>query len=61
MKNRILDMFTDDEEVMATFGEARLVRAGDRVILRGGSMADRTEALEWLAIFHPEVVPVLER
>lgn len=61
MKNPILDMLIDGEEVMAKFGDARLVHSGNRVILRGGSMADRMEALEWLAIFHPEIAPVLER
>jgi hypothetical protein len=25
-------------------------------VLQGGSMADRTEALEWLAMFRPESV-----
>jgi hypothetical protein len=49
------------EEVLATFGEARLVRVGDRVHLRGGSMSDRMEALEWLSVFMPEAVACVGR
>lgn len=41
------------EEIVATFGEARLVKANGRLELRGGSMSDRTEALEWLSKFIP--------
>jgi len=44
------------EEVLAIFGEARLIRLNGRVYLRGGSMAERMEALEWLAVFEPETV-----
>jgi len=62
MKNRILDKLTEwDGEVIAQFGEARLVRLKGRVHLRGGSMADRTEALEWMAIFMPEEAAMVER
>jgi hypothetical protein len=49
------------EEVIATFGEARLVRVKGRVELRGGSMADRTEALEWLLVMMPDEAPRLRR
>jgi hypothetical protein len=41
------------------FGEAVLVRVGGRVVLRGGSMADRMEALEWMAMFMPDAVASL--
>ncbi len=48
------------EEVIARFGEALLLRIGGRIILRGGSMTDRMEALEWVAMFMPEVAPSLK-
>jgi hypothetical protein len=41
-------------ELIATFGDARLVRVNGRIHLRGGSMSDRMEALEWLSLFMPE-------
>ncbi len=48
-----------DGEVVARFGEATLTRLGGRIFLRGGSMADRMEALEWVALFMPDAVPSL--
>ena len=57
MKNRMGSLvFNQPEEVLAIFGEARLVRVKGRVYLRGGSMAERMEALEWLSIFEPQTV-----
>jgi hypothetical protein len=44
------------KEVLGTFGEAQLVRVDDKIHLRGGSMADRIEALEWVALFMPDEV-----
>jgi|SoiMethySBSTD1v2_1073268.scaffolds.fasta_scaffold4691022_2 hypothetical protein len=49
----------EGEELIARFGEAVLVRVGGRVVLRGGSMADRMEALEWMAMFMPDAVASL--
>jgi len=46
-------------EIIAVFGEAHLVRVEERIELRGGSMADRTEALEWLVQAMPSEVPLL--
>ena len=46
-------------EEVARFGEAVLIRSGGRLFLRGGSMADRMEALEWVALFMPDSVPSL--
>jgi len=57
MKNRMESLvFNQSEEVLVIFGEARLVRVKGRVYLRGGSMAERMEALEWLSIFEPQTV-----
>ena len=61
MKNRIKEHVEEAEELIAIFGEARLVRVNGRVHLRGGSMADRTEALEWIALFLPEAVACVRR
>ncbi len=55
MKNPIISCGESlQEEVIATFGEARLVRVAGRIQLREGSMSDRMEALEWMSIFMPE-------
>jgi len=54
-------VFDQSEEVLAIFGEARLVRVNGRVYLRGGSMAERTEALEWLSLFEPQTVACVGR
>jgi hypothetical protein len=61
MKNRIEDSDRETAEIIATFGEARLLKVNDTIVLRGGSMADRMEALEWLATFRPESVPGVGR
>jgi hypothetical protein len=50
---------TSGEEI-AQFGEAILVRINGQIVLCGGSMADRTEALEWLSMFMPDVVARLK-
>ncbi|HAM70648.1 MAG TPA: hypothetical protein DCM86_03285 [Verrucomicrobiales bacterium] len=42
------------EEVVAVFGEARLLKQDGQIHLIGGTMADRTEALEWMMLFMPE-------
>ncbi len=42
------------EELMAVFGDARLVKRDGQVHLIGGSMADRTEAMEWVMMFLPD-------
>lgn len=63
MKNRILEAGMElgrGGEIIAQFGDAVLVRVGGRVILRGGSMADRMEALEWMAMFMPDEVASLQ-
>lgn len=57
MKNRMEPVvFNQSEEVLAILGEARLVRVNGRVYLRGGSMTERMEALEWLSILEPQTV-----
>lgn len=53
MKNRVAGKkkLPLQEEVIATFGETRVVRVDGRMELRGGPMSDRTEALEWMSMF----------
>ena len=47
----------DREDVIAMFGQGRLVQLSRvRVELRGGSRDDQIEAASWLAMFMPEVV-----
>jgi hypothetical protein len=47
-----------DEELIASFGEARLVRDLDgKFELRGGTAEDRTAAKEWISLFMHEAVP----
>ena len=47
----------DRENVIATFGQGRLVQLSRmRVEPRGGSGEDQIEAASWLAMFMPEVV-----
>ena len=62
MKNQISELVTDrTEETIALFGDARLVRVNDSICLRGGSMADRMEAVEWLSLMMPEAVVSIGR
>jgi len=62
MMNRVEERTLEEAlEVLASFGEARVVRVKGRLHLLGGSMADRMEALEWLSMFMPEEAACLER
>jgi hypothetical protein len=47
-----------EREVLAVFGEARLVKLFcGRLELRGGSAADCIAAKEWISLFMHEAVP----
>jgi hypothetical protein len=49
----------DEGEVIAYFGQARLVRRLDcKFELRGGSSEDHSAAKEWISLFMHEVVLV---
>lgn len=59
MKNRIkegMETAAETRLIIAEFGEAKLVRVGAKVILEGGSMADRLDALEWAKTNLPKVL-----
>ena len=45
-----------EEILIAHFGDARLMRIEGRIELRGGTMSERAEALEWMAMFLPDEV-----
>ena len=59
---KITRMFSgrlDEGEVIAYFGQARLVRRLDcKFELRGGSVEDHSCAKEWISLFMHEVVLV---
>jgi hypothetical protein len=49
--------FKREGEVIAIFGQARLVKTVDfKYELRGGSDEDRAEAREWISMFMHDVV-----
>ncbi|HZQ45805.1 MAG TPA: hypothetical protein VFC07_02240 [Verrucomicrobiae bacterium] len=46
------------EQLITTFGRARLVSLPDGTVeLRGGQAQDRTSAKEWISLFMHEAVP----
>jgi hypothetical protein len=52
MKHLFREMGRSEGEVIAMFGEARLVKTLDcKLELRGGSKEDLVEAREWIAMF----------
>ena len=54
---RFFPDFKDEGEIVAWFGEAKLVRFLDgKTELRGGSKNDRTAAREWISLFWHEAV-----
>jgi len=49
--------FKDEGEVIASWGEAQLIRyLNGKSELRGGSEQDRAEAREWMSMFWHEAV-----
>jgi len=57
MKNRINGKGTRSEQLITTFGRARLVRVADGAAeLRGAQPADHTMAKEWISLFMHEAV-----
>ena len=54
---RFFPEFKDEGEIIARFGDAKLVRFLDgKMELRGGSNDDRTAAREWMSMFWHEAV-----
>jgi hypothetical protein len=56
MRNVLPDL-KDEGEVIAEWGDAKLVKYLDgKLELRGGSKEDHAEAREWISLFWPEAV-----
>jgi hypothetical protein len=54
---RLSALFRDEAEVVASWGEAKLIRYLDgKTELRGGSKDDRLAAREWMSLFWHEAV-----
>ena len=57
MKMKFFPPFRDEGEVVAAWGEARLIGYLDgKSELRGGSEQDRAAAQEWMSMFWHEAV-----
>jgi hypothetical protein len=57
MKMKFSPPFKDEGEVMASWGEARLIKYLDgKLVLKGGSKEDRIAAREWISKFLDDAV-----
>ena len=57
MRMRFFPPFKDEGEVIASWGEAQLIKYLDgKTVLRGGSKEDRLAAPEWISLFWHEAV-----
>jgi len=57
MKTKFFPPFKDEGEVIAAWGEARLIKyLDDKLELKGGSNEDRIEAREWISMFLNDAV-----
>ena len=57
MKMKCFPLFRDECEVVASRGDAQLIKYLDgKTELRGGSKQDRAEAREWMSMFWHEAV-----
>ena len=58
MRNRLFyPLFKDEGEVIASWGEAQLIKYLDgRLELKGGSKENRIEAREWISMFLNDAV-----
>jgi len=52
MKSEYYPPFKDEGELIASWGEARLINYLDgKLVLKGGSKEDRIAAREWISMF----------
>jgi hypothetical protein len=57
MKMKFFPLFRNEGELIASWGEARLIRYLDgKLVLQGGSKEDRLAAHEWVSLFWHEAV-----
>jgi hypothetical protein len=55
MKLKFFPLFRDEGELVASWGEARLIKYLDgKLVLKGGSREDRIAAREWISLFWHE-------
>ena len=58
-KSEYYPPFKDEGELIASWGEARLIKYLDgKTDLRGGSEQERAEAREWMSMFWHEAVVI---
>ena len=56
-KSEYYPPFKDEGELIASWGEARLISyLGGKLVLKGGSKEDRLEAREWISMFLNDAV-----
>ena len=61
MRMNFFARFMDEGEVVARWGQAKLIKyLNGKVELRGGSQQERAEAREWVSLFWHEAV-IVER
>ena len=57
MKMKFFPLFRDEGELVASWGEARLIKYLDgKLVLKGGSREDRIAVREWISLFWHEAV-----
>ena len=57
MKMKFFPPFRDEGEMIASWGQARLIKYLDgKLELKGGSKDDRIEAREWISMFLTDAV-----
>jgi len=57
MKMKFFPAFNDEGELIASWGQARLVKyLNGKLILKGGSKEDRMAAREWISMFLNDAV-----
>jgi hypothetical protein len=57
MKLKFFPLFKDEGELVASWGEARLIKyLNGKVELKGGSKENRIEAREWISMFLNDAV-----
>ena len=57
MKPKFFPLFKDEGELVASWGEARLIKyLNGKVELKGGSKENRIEAREWISMFLNDAV-----
>jgi hypothetical protein len=60
-RNRLPESLRNRNEVVATFGQAQLIRTlNGECQLKGGTEPHRLKAKEWVAMFVPEALRYLE-